>query len=458
MARPSRTGGKASVVKTRKAGSVKGRDSAKTKRRIARNAVQLKRSTISDLGEALKEAREQQAATADVLKVIASSPSDVQPVFDAIAASANRLLGGFSSTVFRFIDGMAHLKAFTPTTPEADEILQSSFPRPVADFAPFQMTQAGEVMQIPDTEAPTYELKEIARARGYRSMLYVPLMNKGVSIGFIAVTRVQSGTFAHHHVQLLQTFADQAVIAIENARLFNEVQAKTRDLSEALTYQTGSSNILSVIASSPTDVAPVVQAIVKSACELCDAYDAIIRLKVGDELQPSAHHGPIPASRDKWPINRNWIGGHAVIDKKPVHVHDVLSAEGDDFPETRKIARQQGYRTFLSVPLLSEGECIGVIALRRFEVHPFSDKQIALLQTFADQAVIAIGNVRMFEEVQQRTKELSQSLDDLRAAQQRLIQTEKLASLGQLTAGIAHEIKNPLNFVNNFSLVGRTDR
>jgi two-component system, NtrC family, sensor kinase len=451
MARPSRTGGKASVVKTRKAGSVKGRDSAKTKRRIARNAVQLKRSTISDLGEALKEAREQQAATADVLKVIASSPSDVQPVFDAIAASANRLLGGFSSTVFRFIDGMAHLKAFTPTTPEADEILQSSFPRPVADFAPFQMTQAGEVMQIPDTEAPTYELKEIARARGYRSMLYVPLMNKGVSIGFIAVTRVQSGTFAHHHVQLLQTFADQAVIAIENARLFNEVQAKTRDLSEALTYQTGSSNILSVIASSPTDVAPVVQAIVKSACELCDAYDAIIRLKVGDELQPSAHHGPIPASRDKWPINRNWIGGHAVIDKKPVHVHDVLSAEGDDFPETRKIARQQGYRTFLSVPLLSEGECIGVIALRRFEVHPFSDKQIALLQTFADQAVIAIGNVRMFEEVQQRTKELSQSLDDLRAAQQRLIQTEKLASLGQLTAGIAHEIKNPLNFVNNFS-------
>jgi GAF domain-containing protein len=179
-----------------------------------------------------REALERQIATAEILKVIASSPSDVQPVFDAIAASANRLLGGFSSTVFRFIDGMAHLKAFTPTTPEADEILQSTFPRPVADFAPFQMTQAGEVMQIPDTEAPTYELKEIARARGYRSMLYAPLMNKGVSIGFIAVTRVQPGTFANHHVQLLKTFADQAVIAIENARLFEEVQAKTRNLTD----------------------------------------------------------------------------------------------------------------------------------------------------------------------------------------------------------------------------------
>src|SRR5882724_5805267 len=536
-----------------------------------------------------REALERQTATAEILKVIASSPSDVQPVFDAIAASANRLLGGFSSTVFRFIDGMAHLKAFTPTTPEADEILQSTFPRPVADFAPFQMTQAGEVMQIPDTEAPTYELKEIARARGYRSMLYAPLMNKGVSIGFIAVTRVQPGTFANHHVQLLKTFADQAVIAIENARLFEEVQAKTRDLTEslqqqtatadvlkvisrsafdlqtvldtlvesaarlceadmaaitrqkgdayfragsygfspefmnyvkdipvkaeratiigrtllegkvthvpdvhsdpdysfsegqrlsgdprtilgvpllregnpvgalallrravrpftdkqielvttfadqaviaienvrlfdevqartrdlqeALTYQTGSANILKVIASSPTDVGPALKTIVESACELCEAYDAVLRLRQGDNLELSAHHGTVPADWNLSRINPYWTAGRAALERRPVHVHDMSSSEGDEFPEAQVRARSQGHRTILSVPLLQEGKSIGTITLRRLEVNPFSDKQIALLQTFADQAVIAIGNVRLFDEVQAKTRELSEAL------------------------------------------------
>src|SRR5262249_53021289 len=155
-----------------------------------------------------QEALERQTATADILKVIASSPSDVQPVFNAIAESAKRLLGGFSSTVFRFIDGVAHLKAFTSTAPEADEVLSSTFPAPVAQFASFRMVQSGQVEQIADTEAPSYELKEISRARGYRSMVWVPLMNKGESIGCIAVTRVQPGSFVEHHLQLLQTFAD----------------------------------------------------------------------------------------------------------------------------------------------------------------------------------------------------------------------------------------------------------
>jgi GAF domain-containing protein len=398
----------------------------------------------------LSESLQQQTATAEVLRVIASSPTDVKPVLNAIVESACKLCEA-SDAYVALKDG--DYLVFQPQhglIPVAwkRRPINRQWPagRTVVDGKPVHLRDvlAAEGDEFPDG-------REIARHDGARTVLTVPMTREGESIGVIILRRTEVLPFTDKQVALLQTFADQAVIAIENARLFEEVQAKTRDLSEALTYQTGSSNILSVIASSPTDVAPVVQAIVKSACELCDAYDAIIRLKIGDELLPSAHHGPIPASRDKWPINRNWIGGHAVLDKKPVHVHDVLSAEGDDFPETRKIARQQGYRTFLSVPLLSEGECIGVIALRRFEVHPFSDRQIALLQTFADQAVIAIGNVRMFEEVQQRTKELSQSLDDLRAAQSRLIQTEKLASLGQLTAGIAHEIKNPLNFVNNFS-------
>jgi two-component system, NtrC family, sensor kinase len=151
------------------------------------------------------------------------------------------------------------------------------------------------------------------------------------------------------------------------------------------------------------------------------------------------------------PISRGWTAGLAVIERRPVHVHDLLSSEGDEFPEARELGRAENHRTILSIPLMREAEGIGAIVLRRTEGHPFSGKQIALLQTFADQAVIAIGNVHLFQQVQQRTRELSNSLDDLRTAQDRLVQTEKLASLGQLTAGIAHEIKNPLNFVNNFS-------
>jgi GAF domain-containing protein len=360
-----------------------------------------------------KEALERQTATADILKVIASSPSDVQPVFEAIARRANTLISGFSSTVFRFIDGIAYLKAFTPTTPAADEVLKATFPRPVADFPPFQMAQAGEVTQVPDTEALSDDILNISRARGFRSMLFAPLMNEGESIGFIAVTRVQPGTFADHHVQLLRTFADQAVIAIENARLFEEVQAKTRELTEALTYQTGSSNILSVIASSPTDVVPVLKAIVESACELCEAYDAVVLLKDGDDLRFSAHHGPIGINLEKWPISRNWTAGRAFVDHKPVHVRDMLSDEGAEFPDSRELSRHTGspgIRSILSAPLLRENESIGTILLRRTEVQPFTDKQIALLQTFADQAVIALGNVRLFDEVQQRTRDLSESL------------------------------------------------
>jgi signal transduction histidine kinase len=181
-----------------------------------------------------KEALERQTATADILKVIASSPSNVQPVFEAIATRANSLVGGFSSTVFRLIDGVAHLMAFTPTTPEADEILTSTFPRSADSFAPFRMARDGEVAQVTDTETLTDEILDIARARGFRSMLFAPLMNKGASIGLIVVTRLQPGAFSDHHVQLLRTFADQAVIAIENVRLFDEVQARTRELSSSL--------------------------------------------------------------------------------------------------------------------------------------------------------------------------------------------------------------------------------
>src|SRR5690349_2679541 len=264
---------------------------------------------------------------------------------------------------------------------------------------------------------------------GCRTILSVPLLREGEAIGAIALRRAEVHPFSDKQIALLQTFADQAVIALGNVRLFDEVQARTRELSEALTYQTGSANILNVIASSPTDVGPVLKAIVESACEVCEAYDAGVLLKDGEDLCFSAHHGPIPTGTSARPISREWVTGRSVVDKVPVQVSDFESPEAAEFPEGRRQSREQGHRCTLAVPLLREGEAIGAIALRRLEPIAFTEKQIALLQTFADQAVIAIGNVRLFDEVQARTRELSKSIDDLRAAQDRLIQTEKLASL-----------------------------
>ncbi len=399
-----------------------------------------------------QEALERQTATADILKVIASSPSDVQPVFEAIATSSNRLLGGFSCTVVRFIDGMAHLKAFTPTTPEADRVLQSGFPQPVSGFVPFQNAHACEVTQVPDTEALVGRILNVSRARGFRSMLFAPLVNKGEAIGVIGVTRVQVGRFADHHVQLLKTFADQAVIAIQNVRLFDEVQARTRDLSESLEHQTAISDILRVISSSPGDVQPVLATVAQHAAQICEAQIVDVLIVKDDKLHYAAEFGDFGRILygEAAPLNRETVMGRSVCDKQPIHVVDLQSMD-HDFPLGREYARVLGHRTTLAVPLIREDRAFGTILVRRAEVRPFDDRHITLLKTFADQAAIAIENARLFNEVQDRTRELSRSLDELRTAQDRLIQTEKLASLGQLTAGIAHEIKNPLNFVNNFS-------
>ena len=363
-----------------------------------------------------REALERQTATADILKVIASSPSDVQPVFDVIAASGQRLVGGFSTSVLSIVGDMLHLSAFTPTNPTADAALKASFPRPLSWETWNERIRSGETIEIPDVETDPIvpeSLRATWRTRGFRSLLLVPLMRSKTTIGMITATREQPGTFASHHVQLLQTFADQAVIAIENTQLFNDVQAKTRDLSEALRFQTGSANILNVIASSPTDVQPVLQSIVESACELCDANDAVVLLRGGDYLHFRAHHGPIAINIDKWPISRDWSSGRAFIDRATVHVPDVFAEEAREFTSSRELSEHtgsMGVRSVLAVPLLREDESIGAILLRRREMRPFNEKQIALLQTFADQAVIAIGNVRLFDEVQAKTRDLSEAL------------------------------------------------
>ncbi|MEA2859309.1 MAG: hypothetical protein QOC72_1348, partial [Methylobacteriaceae bacterium] len=402
--------------------------------------------------EDLRESLQQQTATADVLKVISRSTFDLEAVLKTLVESAARLCEADKATITRQRDGVFYRAESFGFSREFMDHVRDIPVVPDRGSATGRALLEGTVVHIPDVQTDAdYQFDEALRLGKYRTLLGVPMLREGTPIGVVTLTRSEPRPFTEKQIELVTTFADQAAIAIENVRLFDEVQTKTRELSEALVYQTGSGNILRVIASSPTDIAPVLRAIVESACELCEAYDAIVRLKDGNHLYSSAHHGPIPISTERWLIDRYSASGRAVIDKKAVHVHDMQSAEGDEFLESQQRARRLGHRTILTVPLLREGESIGAIILRRTEAHPFGDKQIALLQTFADQAVIAIGNVRLFEEVQQRTKELSLSLDNLRTAQDRLVQTEKLASLGQLTAGIAHEIKNPLNFVNNFS-------
>ena len=360
-------------------------------------------------------ALERQTATADILKVIASSPSDVQPVFEAILARALQLCEaafGFLTTY----DGERFKFAAQQSVPPAlAQHFLTGMDQPRPGDAHWRLRDGEDLIHhLDQKDEDAYRAgnplrRAVVDLGGVRSALVVALRKSESLRGAITIYRQEVRPFSASQIELLRHFADQAVIAIENTRLFEEVQAKTRDLTEALTYQTGSANILNVIASSPTDVGPVLQAIVDSACELCEAYDAVVMLKDGDDLRFSAHHGPIPVSFATHPINRNWTAGRAFVDKKAVHVHD-LQAEFDEFPDGQELAARMGHRSIVSVPLLREGESIGSLVLRRTEVNPFSEKQIALLQTFADQAVIAIGNVQLFDEVQARTRELSESL------------------------------------------------
>jgi two-component system NtrC family sensor kinase len=288
---------------------------------------------------------------------------------------------------------------------------------------------------------------------GYRSMLGVPLLRERSPIGVILLMRRRVQPFADKQIELVETFADQAVIAIENVRLFEEVQARTNDLSESLQQQTATADVLKLISRSTFDLRTVLQTLVESAARFCDADKAtIIRERDGAFYRAEAHgfsrefmdyvkHVPIE-------MERGSASGRAVLEGRLIHIADVTADPEYTLIDAQKLG---DYRTILAVPMLREGVPIGVLVLTRSEVRPFTDKQIELVTTFADQAAIAIENVRLFESVEARTRELGKSLEDLRTAQDRLVQTEKLASLGQLTAGIAHEIKNPLNFVNNFS-------
>ncbi|WP_167480922.1 GAF domain-containing protein [Mesorhizobium waimense] len=365
----------------------------------------------------LAESLEQQMATGEILRAISRSPTDAQPVFDTIAQSAAKLCGAQFCFVDRFDGTLLHFMAHYGVPPEAIETIDRSFPMaPGRGSAAARAVSSGTVVQIPDIQAdpdyqadPDHKMGALADFLHSRSTVAVPMLKDGVPIGVMTVDRLEAGDFPDRQVELLKTFADQAVIAIENVRLFEEVESRGRDLTDALEKQTATGAILQVIAGSPTDIQPVLDAVAESAARLCDAYDATIYLLRSDRLAVGAHHGPIPIDGTGLPVARDIVTGRAVLDRVPVHVHDLTIA-GEEFATGRMMAQRLGFRAILATPLLQEGKAIGALMIRRIEARLFSDNQIDLLKTFANQAVIAIGNVRLFEAVQARTAELSESL------------------------------------------------
>ena len=530
-----------------------------------------------------REALEQQTATAEVLRVISSSATDIQPVFEAIVERAAKLCEAEFSGVVRLDDGQFQVLALNNLSHQEAEAFRSLFPRPPDNgfvmgraFVERRPVMVEDVLADWNYDPRTrHVLQSVA---GYRTFLGVPIIRDGTPIGVIGCARREVRPFTAAQIELVSMFADQAVIAIENARLFNDLRQRTGDLTEALEYQTATSDVLQVISRSTFDLQPVLDTLVETAARLCDAEMGFIFRREGEAYRLAANAGFPPAYEafvrtvTIFP-GRETVTARAALERQTVHVVDITADPDYALRETAELGRA---RTMLGVPLMREGEPIGVIALARQRIHAFTERQIDLVRTFADQAVIAIENARLLGEIQQRQAELRATFDnmadgvamfdqslqltawnrhfqemldlsddymeerhtyaeyvryligrgefgdvdpeaelarlrraigqytsyertrpdgtvinvrfnpmpgggfvviysditerkrsaeeiraardaaeaayrDLKAAQANLIQAEKMASLGQLTAGIAHEIKNPLNFVNNFA-------
>ncbi len=403
----------------------------------------------------LRESLQQQTATAEVLKVISRSAFDVKKVFEAVAESAVRLCEAERAFVFRYDGELLHSVVSINASQELIEFVRNNPMRPGRHSCTARTALERQVVQIEDVAADpeySYGAREVDPMH---TNLGVPILKGDELLGVITIYRLEVKPFTANQIALLETFADQAAIAVENAELFTQVQARNAELDEALQQQTATSDVLKAISRSTFDLATVLNTLVEAAARLSEADQGTIAREAAGQFRRVASYGyseEFNAAIASLPVEleRGSATGRALVEGRIVHISDVQSDPEYTFAEAKKLG---GFRTALAVPMLREGVAIGVLVLTRKQAKPFTDKQIELVCTFADQAAIAIENVRLFESAEARSRELAASLEELRTAQDRLVQTEKLASLGQLTAGIAHEIKNPLNFVNNFSSV-----
>jgi signal transduction histidine kinase/putative methionine-R-sulfoxide reductase with GAF domain len=389
----------------------------------------------------LRESLQQQTATADVLKVISRSTFDLQPVLDTLTESAARLCDAEMAAIAREKDS-----AFYYATSFGFPADYLEFVRTIPDPVPVNRGSIigrtlieGKAVQIADVLSdPEYAYLESQKKGGFRTMLGVPLLREGTPIGVLLLGRPSVQPFTTKQIQLVETFADQAVIAIENVRLFDEVQARTRDLTESLQQQTATADVLKVISRSTFDLQAVLDTLTESAARLCEADVAAMHRQQGENYQAIATYGSSPEhrrlilSRIPFEAGRGSVLGRTVLERKPTQVADVLADPDYSLLEVQKTV---GFRTVLGVPLLREGNPIGAVMLMRLTVRPFTDRQIELAQTFADQAGIAIENVRLFDEIQDKSRQLEE------ASQHK----------SQFLANMSHELRTPLNAILGYT-------
>jgi two-component system, NtrC family, sensor kinase len=379
----------------------------------------------------LTTALDKQTATSDILRVISRSQTDIQPVFDTIIASAVRLLGGHTCGLTRVTGDQLELVALTSIDSAGDAPVRAAFPQSLQAVGAHPQAIRDRVsLNVADahTDARLAEGERVfASIRGFRSWVVVPMFRDDVTVGSIGVTRREGGGFTADEIALLQTFADQAVIAIENVRLFTELQEKNKALTtahaqvtETLEQQTATSEILRVISSSPTELQPVFDVIAKNAFRLCGGAFAILYLYDGAlmsvvaDVQLSSEGSRVLRALYPAPPRSDHIVGLSIIESRIVHSHDVsndpkLAANRNVFMLTTP------YKSALVAPMRREGVVIGAIAVARAHVQPYNEGEIELLKTFADQAVIAVENVRLFKALEARTSELTRSVEELTA-------------------------------------------